>query len=118
MKGFYTAIFLFLGICVFGQISEKIKVNQLGYIPGDVKLAYLSDEAPLNVSSWQVRSAVSDSIFISSTNFENELYDEASADYVYTLDFTDLTEPGKYYVEVIGIGNSYDFLIADTAMCI
>jgi len=111
-----TAVVLISGTFnSWGQtISEKLKVNQLGYLPLEEKLAYVSDTVPLSFSTWFIKSAITDSVIYSSEFNGTAITDKASGEYVYMLPFQSLTIPGNYYLDIDGIGRSYNFTIADT----
>ncbi len=88
----------------------SVAVNQLGYKPDDKKYAVVKDD---NVGT-------SDFIVCDATTNET-VFDGGVSDYIYdegadlnvkVLDFSDLTEPGEYYV-VTDKGASYPFVITD-----
>ena len=90
--------------------STEIKVDQVGYLPDATKLAML---VHLNgrAERFMVRRAGDDSIA-----FEGKLsapvFDADSGDQVQAADFTKLTSPGEYYVEIPDVGRSWRLRIA------
>ncbi len=109
--------------------SNRIKVNQVGYLPNAKKIAFVtySDTTLWNSYSSQgtppSNPATTARIINVETNspvsgFENiqlgtPKWDENSWDYVQEIDFSNLTTPGLYCIEVSGIGRSCWFRISD-----
>ena len=115
MRNVLIIIFQVICLCSCGQeITEEIKVNQVGYLPIGLKTAYVSNDAPLSLTSWEIKSSIDDKQVYTSDKSETGIDDAATGEYVYTLDFSDFNKAGKYYIEVPGIGRSYDFSISDT----
>lgn len=95
-----------------------IKVNQLGYPVDGVKQALVTGfEDVLTVDSgtpFSVINTANNSAAFSGTLVLTKNYDTAdSGERVFTADFTNLTVPGKYYVEVQGLQNSPKFSIGE-----
>ena len=86
--------------------SVQIKVDQVGYLPGNTKLAMVTAPA----KTFEVKK-VSDN----STVFKGELGpanpDADTGDSVQIADFSKLREPGTYYLDVPGVGQSWTFSI-------
>lgn len=95
-------------------VSEILKVNQVGYLTDQVKYAYVSSELSQSIVAWHIYDIDRDQIAYSSSGFDHVIEDEATEEYVYRLDFTDVHLLGNYYLSVDGIGRSYDFLISTT----
>jgi len=93
-------------------ISEKVKVNQIGYLPSEEKLAYVSDENASAISSWALVDAGSGNRVYESSEVGQQIDDLASGELVYKLNFSDFVTPGSYHLEVDGIGRSYEFEIS------
>lgn len=116
VKTLLTFIFCISYVFVNAQtISEKIKVNQIGYKNKEFKVAYVSNATQLNLTSWTINSSLNNDVVYNSTNFGNEINDEASGEFVYALSFTDFEENGSFYIDIKDIGRSYDFMISETA---
>ena len=50
--------------CSFAQeVSEKIEVNQAGYLAEESKTVYVSDISPVSITSWEIRSSATPAIF-------------------------------------------------------
>ena len=90
--------------------SPNIFVNQLGYITGSTKVAvFCAKEMP---ESFQVvRQDTGETVFTGS--LEDRGYNDTTKEYNSYGDFTELCEPGTYYIEAPIIGRSYSFLIGD-----
>lgn len=91
------------------SISEFIKLNQLGYLPQEQKIFFVSTTpATLEFKVKNLEGVIVYSDFLSYRG-----YDSSSGDEVYLGDFSSLTLKGTYYIEVPGLGMSYQFLISD-----
>ncbi|MFE0376509.1 glycoside hydrolase family 9 protein [Streptomyces inhibens] len=78
-----------------------VRVDQVGYTPGEAKQAYLMTSASASTASFRVRNASGKEVLSGkvggSTGGWNGTYKA-----VHTLDLSRLTEPGDYQVEVSG----------------
>lgn len=117
IKLFYSFLFNLLIEDIFCQ--NPIRINQVGYLPNSEKIAFFVAE-----SSWSLNSSYSfdeDQIFYIKDKEGKEflngklklstLRDSASGDRIYIVEFSRLTIPGKYYIQ-IGDIKSYEFLIS------
>ena len=92
----------------------KPYVNQLGYLPQSKKTAIVAvaaseNETPsLDISDIKVCTTTGKCILEKALTPKG--YDKASGDYVWQADFSELTEPGTYYVRA-GDTASYTFRI-------
>jgi len=84
----------------------EIKVNQAGYLVDTPKVAFTSHQA----AEFTVRSAADQSVAFRGTA-QPAADDADSGDQVQALDFSGLNIPGKYYLDVPGVGRSWDFEI-------
>jgi endoglucanase len=86
--------------------SVHIEVDQVGYLPGSVKLAMVTAQA----SVFEVKRVSDDA-----TVFKGELsaasQDANTGDSVQIADFSKVKEPGTYYLDVHGVGKSWTFSI-------
>lgn len=90
--------------------TDMIKINQLGYLPNDRKLALVSYEmgvVPSSPTYFQVRDAATDALVYQ----DNLSYDapygstwDYSGDRVYHADFSEVTTPGSYVITCPEIG--------------
>ncbi len=112
------------------QRSEAVHVNQVGFDPADpVKRAYVSlwmgQDGGYDFGrelTYHVVDAVDGQRVFSATTpiywpeekpdqmYRTENYTEAD---VYRLDFAEVTQPGRYVVQVDGVGRSYPFEIKE-----
>ncbi len=110
------------------NISPAVRVNQVGYAPGDeLKVGYLagwfdgigeSATAEVDNPPFQVFDAVTGEVVLSGTgsprSARNELEQgDLTGTPVIELDFSALTEPGRYRICVDEVGCSYNFSVDD-----
>jgi endoglucanase len=81
--------------------SVQIKVDQVGYLPDGEKLAVVTTAA----KTFEVRRA-SDNVAVFSGALGPASADADTGDPVQIADFTKLSEPGTYYLDVPGVGRS------------
>ncbi|HUC82552.1 MAG TPA: glycoside hydrolase family 9 protein [Flavisolibacter sp.] len=106
-----VAVLFFCGLQAFAQqVTDRIKINQVGYYPGAPKLAVVTGETDAK------------NFFITSTNlrdtfFRGEIGPSRKSAYSSTTtrhaDFSSLTKAGSYVLLLPGVGHSYVFRIAD-----
>src|SRR5512145_1192388 len=110
MKKATVVLLLMMGILpVFSQ--SVIKVNQLGYLPEFPKYAWVNDVKGEQVK-WYVKNAENDETVFAGTFQSSKHMDRATGEVVNKLDFSKITQPGRYYVEVQNTGRSPLFSIA------
>ena len=89
-----------------------IKVDQAGYLPTAPKIAFVASKAP--ATAFVVKRTTDDKVV-----FKGQLSaataDADSGDQVQSADFSKLTKPGSYYLQVPGVGRSWGFSIAKDA---
>jgi endoglucanase len=86
--------------------SLAIKVDQVGYPTAAPKLAMVATQA----STFMVKRA-GDGTVVLNGKLSAAVSDADSGDRVQLADFSSLREPGKYYLEVPGVGRSWTFSI-------
>jgi len=113
-----SKLFLFIAIIIAYQPlnaqSSKIKVNQVGYLKGHSKIAWLSNSSASLGANWYVKDASTGNALFTSSLAQAPAYDSISGDTLFKLDFTTLNSSGKYYIEVDNVGASYNFVVSDT----
>lgn len=87
--------------------SVQIKVDQVGYLPGSAKLAVVTGSA----KTFEVKRA-SDNISVFKGELAPATPDADSGDSIQIADFSKLRDPGTYYLDVTGVGQSWKFSIA------
>lgn len=104
------SVFMVLFFTVFGlhsQVTEDIKVNQVGYFIGAPKQASVIGTS---ASSFNLRDAnTGNTVFtgeLPAATFWNETNES-----VKTIDFTSFDQPGEYKVFISGVGESFPFEI-------
>ena len=104
-------------VCLFApnlpaaeKASTQIKVDQVGYLPTAAKVAIVTAPA----KQFEVKGALDDV-----TVFQGELSpavsDPDTGDSVQLADFSNLTKPGLYYLDVPAVGRSWSFAIRPNA---
>jgi len=88
--------------------TKQIKVDQAGYLPHAPKLALVVSNSPS--ADFAVRRAADGSVAFQG-KLAAPVADAESGDRVQAADFTKLTERGTYYLDVAGVGRSWDFAI-------
>lgn len=128
---FGRAIFYEIGQTDLPQPSEVVivveerivvAVNQVGYLPDAPKRGVYARDAHIAGSPyWLIRDAVSGESVLGGVAKKRPDIDAASGDLIYAMDFSALTAPGTYFVEVDGQKSApftvgagvYDALAAD-----
>lgn len=117
MKG-AVALFVIALLSVAGNAIEParsdkapsptiaIKVDQVGYLPADPKVALLAVTEP--AKSFSVRRSDDNGIVFQGKPGDAVL-DPDTGDRVQAMDFSSVHGPGRYYIEVLGVGRSWDF---------
>ncbi|GAC1704522.1 MAG: glycoside hydrolase family 9 protein [Flavisolibacter sp.] len=111
VKKIYLAIF-FLSTQAFvkGQLSQDIRINQVGYYPSEGKIAIVRGAAPAS-SFYVISDDLRDTLFKGILGIEKS---SANSQMTTRLaDFTRFHKKGTYRICVGGLGYSFPFLIAD-----
>src|ERR1022692_2348670 len=106
---FTTAILLLLaGHALAAAATAEIKVDQVGYPTAAPKVAFVAAKnAP---AEFTVRRAGDGGVAFRAA-LAPPVDDPDSGDRVQAADFSKLTASGKYYVEIAGVGRSWQFAI-------
>ena len=88
--------------------TADIKVDQVGYLPNAPKLAMVASSAL--AKEFSVRRSGSDAVAFHA-KLPEPVREADSGDLVQIADFSKLVKPGRYYLEVPGVGRSWDFSI-------
>ena len=106
---FATTILLLLAGCALAAgATVDIKVDQVGYPTGAPKVALVASKTA--ASRFTVRRARDAGVAFRGA-LSSAVDDPDSGDRVQTADFSKLTAAGKYYVEIAGVGRSWEFAI-------
>ncbi|MGA2599843.1 MAG: glycoside hydrolase family 9 protein [Bryobacteraceae bacterium] len=88
------------------DVSPAVHIDQVGYLPDAAKIAVIAVSSP--ASQFSVRRTTG-----GQTVFKGQLsdprHDELSGDTVQLADFSALRADGDYYLDIVGLGRSYDF---------
>src|ERR1022692_2638887 len=105
---FVLGVLLLLAIPALAATpTTEIKVDQVGYLSGAPKVALLATKTA--AKEFTVRSAAGAVAF--RAPLPSPVDDPDSGDRVQVADFTALTTPGKYYLDIPGVGRSWEFAI-------
>jgi endoglucanase len=88
--------------------TVAIKIDQAGYLPSAPKVALVASESP--ASDFTVRRASGGGVVFNG-KLTAPAADADSGDKVQAADFSSVKQAGKYYVEVPGVGKSWEFSI-------
>lgn len=114
-RGILRLLFLFavgLAFCptllLYGVENQTvaIKLDQVGYLAGEPKIALVSVPA----TTFEVRRS-SDGKPVLSGALGPAALDQLSGDTVQSADFSQLRRPGTYYIFIPGVGKSWTFVI-------
>lgn len=97
-KNFFAS-FLILLYPVFCFSNSWIRINQLGYEPGAVKVAVLISEENIQLKSFQILDAVTDKVVFKS----NKVFSEGQwqkFQSTFRLNFSEFNKEGVYYIKV------------------
>ncbi len=89
--------------------DSDIRLNSLGFLPDMPKKATIISEC----SSFTVKKATSGEV-VYSGKVTRPLHQKDVNQDVWIADFSGVNEKGKYYLDVPGVGRSFDFEIGDT----
>src|SRR5947209_2213152 len=88
--------------------TTQIKVDQVGYLSAAPKVAFVVSAQP--ATDFNVRRRSDDSLAFRG-KLSTPVDDADSGDRVQAADFTKLEESGSFYLEVPGVGRSWNFTI-------
>lgn len=119
IKIFFASLFFVL--TNFNFCQSPIRINQVGYLPYSKKIAFFvlnsldTQELPFldkfeKSYVFYVKDEKDSEVLVKEAKLYN-LKDSASGDTIYIIDFSELTKPAKYYIQIKDI-KSYEFLIS------
>src|SRR4051812_29223552 len=104
-----TVCVLILAATVFAAAPTlEIKVDQVGYLTNAAKVALVAAKTP--ASEFTLNQAKDGKIVLTG-KLSEPLEDGDSGDKVQAADFSSWVKPGTYFVDVAGVGRSWDFEI-------
>lgn len=95
------------------DLSEKVRVNQIGYYPNREKIGVVVDGTAS--MEFNIRTADLDKILYTGALSTQKFWDK-SGENVAIADFSDFSMQGNFVLEVPEIGRSYPFQIASQVM--
>jgi endoglucanase len=96
------------GLMSVAQTTDAIRVNQVGFYPNSPKIAIVTDSS---ATEFSVVNASTKQVVFTGTIEKMGVW-EYSDEFAGKADFSKLTQEGKYFISVKGVGNSYPFEIA------
>jgi endoglucanase len=92
--------------------TTNIKVDQVGYFPNAPKIA-LIDSTGTGSSPAQnfALKRTSDNAVVFQGKLSAVVHDSKSGDHIQAADFSAFRKSGRYYIDVSGVGRSWDFAI-------
>ncbi|MBC7873312.1 MAG: glycoside hydrolase family 9 protein, partial [Ferruginibacter sp.] len=93
------------------NVSAWIRVNQLGYTPGGIKVAVWCSKEQLAVSSWHLTDIQSGKIVATGKTGKSFGY-YGPFKQTYRIDFSAYKKPGRYYLQAGG-ARSPEFIIGE-----
>ena len=91
------------------QYSDHLKVCQVGYLVDETKIAVLTAKPQGKVF---VRNSQNDEM-VASLLVGAASLDSDTGDSVRLIDLTEVSKPGRYYLEMPGVGRSFDFSVGN-----
>lgn len=85
--------------------TAYVRVNQVGYLPGDAKVAIAFAEAPVG-GTFAVVDASTDEVVFEGALRRSEADGWGTFSHFYELDFSDVREPGRYFVRLGATGDA------------
>src|SRR5687767_5255841 len=110
---FFSTIFVFtvFQVPLEGMSQSWIRINQLGYTPGGIKVAVWCSKEQLVISNWQLANAKTGKlVFGGKTGKAFGSYGPFKQ--TYRLNFTSFKIPGRYYLQAGGV-RSPEFVIGN-----
>lgn len=98
--------------CVTAAVAAPttdIKIDQAGYLPTSTKIAFVVSKSA--TGDFTVRRKKDNSVAFTG-KLSSPVEDPLSGDSVRTADFSKLEESGVYYLDVSGVGTSWNFQIS------
>lgn len=101
-------LLLACSVAFAAEPTLEIKLDQAGYLPEAPKIAVVAAAKP--AAEFLVRRSAGDAVALRG-KLSAALPDADSGDAVQLADFSKLAGPGRYYLEVPGVGRSWNFSI-------
>ena len=90
--------------------SIVIKVDQVGYPLDGPKVAFVSAPGQTSATTFQIKRS-NDRVSVFQGKLTPPQFDPNSGDQVQSADFSVLKQAGTYYLDVPGVGRSFDFSV-------
>lgn len=114
MKNILLAVVVLVSLQTMGQqVTERIKLNQLGFYPTGNKLAVVTGAT--NATTFYITSTnLSDTFFTG--HLSNQRQSKNSSTVTRLADFSPLRKEGSFVLLVPGVGHSYVFSIGNNVL--
>jgi len=110
-KVFCTVIFAACTLISAQTVNDGVRLNSVGFLPEYQKKATIRGNAS---GEFTVKNADGGAIVKTGTLGASTRNDDTNED-IRIADFSDVTAPGRYYLDVAGLGRSAEFAISDSA---
>jgi endoglucanase len=87
--------------------DSDVRVSSIGYLPDRTKVGTITGGG----STFELRSTADNSVVLGG-DLSGSQVEDSTGETVRLADFSSMTEPGQYYLEVPGVGRSVDFPIS------
>ena len=102
MKHLLLALFFTFTSIQIQHAQSWIRINQLGYLPGDIKVAVLVSKENITPVQFEIRQALNNEILYTSQNIRSfGSYGPFSS--TFRLNFSGFKEKGAVYIEAAGV---------------
>lgn len=109
---FLTLVLTLASCCWAASATTAIKVDQAGYLPDHPKLAMVVPQSTDHAAAAFAVKRSKDNSVVFSGKLTAPTIDNDSGDLVQLADFSSVREKGDFYLDVAGVGRSWDFAIA------
>jgi hypothetical protein len=102
MKHLLLALFFTFTSIQIQHAQSWIRINQLGYLPGDIKAAVLVSKENITPVQFEIRQALNNKILFTSKNIHS-FGSYGAFRSTFRLNFSDFKERGAVYIEAAGV---------------
>lgn len=107
-RGLTVFVMLIFSIISLYSADSHVRLNSIGFLPAGAK----GVTSAQNATTFELRNSTGGAVVFNG-NFGGAINAADSGETLYKGDFTSFSTPGRYYVNVPGVGRSVDFDIAE-----
>ncbi len=107
-KNIFIMLIVFFSSTVLFPAEIYIRLNQLGFLPNDLKTAVIFSDTDIGDNSYKILDMFGDEALVGDLNKLSLKFSKFN--YSYSIDFSTLQSEGKYIIDIDGI-QSYPFSI-------